>query len=91
MQVLYTRCVGLDVHKDTVVACVCCVSPPMHQEVRSFGTTTTELRAQARDLVSDRNSPCQTSRHVNDYYSYHVRRIGRDRNAGFEPGVPGRL
>jgi transposase len=55
MQVLYTRCAGLEVHKDTVVACVRCVSPPI-QEVSSFGTTTTELRAQARDLVSDRNS-----------------------------------
>lgn len=43
MQVLYTRCAGLDVHKDTIVACVRCVSPPMHQEVRSFGTTTTAL------------------------------------------------
>src|SRR6476659_2992175 len=43
MQVLYTRCAGLDVHKDTIVACVRCVSPPMHQEVRSFGTTTTQL------------------------------------------------
>jgi transposase len=43
MQVLYTRCAGLDVHKDTIVACVRCVSPPLHQEVRSFGTTTTEL------------------------------------------------
>ena len=43
MQVLYTRCAGLDVHKDTIVACVRCVSPPMHQEVCSFGTTTAEL------------------------------------------------
>src|SRR6187455_604545 len=43
MQVLYSRCAGLDVHKDTIVACVRCVSPPMHQEVRSFGTTTTQL------------------------------------------------
>ena len=43
MQVLYTRCAGLDVHKDTIVACVRCVSPPMHQEVRSFGSTTAEL------------------------------------------------
>ena len=42
MQVLYMRCAGLDVHKDTIVACVRCVSPPMHQEVRSFGTTTTQ-------------------------------------------------
>jgi hypothetical protein len=31
MQVLYTRCAGLDVHKDTIVACVRCVSPPLHQ------------------------------------------------------------
>jgi len=43
MQVPCTRCAGLDVHKDTIVACVRCVSPPMHQEVRSFRTTTTEL------------------------------------------------
>lgn len=47
MQVLYKRCAGLDVHKDTVVACVRCVAPPMHQEVRTFGTTTTELLALA--------------------------------------------
>jgi len=47
MQVLYTRCAGLDVHKDTIVACVRCVSPPIHQEVRSFGSTTTELLALA--------------------------------------------
>lgn len=47
MQVLYTRCAGLDVHKDTIVASVRCVSPPMHQEVRSFGTTTSELLALA--------------------------------------------
>ena len=43
MQVLYPRCAGLDVHKDTIVACVRCVSPPMHQEVRSFGATTAQL------------------------------------------------
>src|SRR6478672_10720514 len=47
MQVLYSRCAGLDVHKDTIVACVRCVSAPMHQEVRSFGATTTELLALA--------------------------------------------
>jgi transposase len=43
MQVLYPRCAGLDVHKDTIVACVRCVSPPLHQEVRSFDTTTSGL------------------------------------------------
>lgn len=43
MQVLYERCAGLDVHKDSIVACVRCVSAPAHREVRSFGTTTGEL------------------------------------------------
>src|SRR5215203_1452368 len=43
MEVLYPRCGGLDVHKDTVVACVRCVSPPEHHEVRQFSTTTRGL------------------------------------------------
>ena len=43
MQVLYPRCAGLDVHKDVVVACVRGVSTPVHQEVRSFHTTTSGL------------------------------------------------
>ena len=43
MQVLYPRCAGLDVHKDTIVACVRCVSPPAHHEVRSFDSTTRAL------------------------------------------------
>lgn len=45
MQVLYPRCAGLDVHKDTVVACVRCVSEPEHHETRSFATTTRGLLA----------------------------------------------
>ena len=43
MEVLHPRCAGLDVHKDSVVAAVRCVSAPKHHEVRRFGTTTTEL------------------------------------------------
>jgi len=43
MDVLYPRCAGLDVHKDTVVACVRCVSAPAHRETRSFATTTSGL------------------------------------------------
>jgi transposase len=43
MEVLYPRCSGLDVHKDTVVARVRCVSEPRHDEVRSFATTTAAL------------------------------------------------
>ncbi len=52
MEVLYPRCAGLDVHKDTVVACVRCVSQPAHNEVRTFGTTTRELFALADWLES---------------------------------------
>src|SRR5437867_723136 len=43
MEVLHPRCAGLDVHKDTVVAAVRCVSPPGHHEVQSFSTTTRGL------------------------------------------------
>ena len=45
MRVLYPRCAGLDVHKDVIVACVRCVSTPVHQEVRSFPTTTSGLQS----------------------------------------------
>ncbi len=45
MEVLYPRCAGLDVHKDSVVARVRCVSVPMADVVRTFGTTTRELLA----------------------------------------------
>lgn len=40
---MHPRCAGLDVHKETVVAAVRCVSAPAHQEVRSFSTTTKGL------------------------------------------------
>jgi transposase len=43
MEVLYPRCAGLDVHKETVVAAIRCVTAPMHHEVRTFATTTGQL------------------------------------------------
>jgi transposase len=43
MEVLYPRCCGLDVHKDSVVARIRCVSQPMHDEVKTFATTTSAL------------------------------------------------
>ncbi len=52
MEVLHPRCAGLDVHKDSVVAAVRCVSPPTHHEVRSFATTTQGLLALAEWLTS---------------------------------------
>lgn len=45
MEVLYPRCAGLDVHKDSVVARVRCVSAPLADETRTFRTTTGELIA----------------------------------------------
>lgn len=47
MEVLHSRCAGLDVHKDSVVASVRCVSPPEVHQVRRFATTTTGLLALA--------------------------------------------
>ena len=44
MEVLYPRCGGLDVHKDSVVACArLAEGPRVEQQVESFGTTTGEL------------------------------------------------
>jgi transposase len=44
MEVLYPHCAGLDVHKDTVVACVRhMANSSVRREVRTFKTTTKEL------------------------------------------------
>lgn len=45
MGVLHPRCAGLDVHKDTVVACIRCITVPKAKEVRTFATTTQALEA----------------------------------------------
>ena len=47
MEQVYERCCGLDVHKDTVVACLRVPGEGVrrHKEVRTFGTTTSELLA----------------------------------------------
>lgn len=46
MEVLYPRCAGLDVHKQTVVACLRSQDgAPARREVRTFKTTTAELLA----------------------------------------------
>jgi transposase len=45
MQIVYTRCAGLDVHKKTVVVCVRLVGDggTLTTHTRTFGTTTAEL------------------------------------------------
>jgi transposase len=47
MDVIYPRCAGLDVHKQTVVACarIATDGAPATQEVRTFETTTSGLLA----------------------------------------------
>jgi hypothetical protein len=44
MEVLYPRCCGLDVHKETVVACLrLVIDGKVVKEVRTFSTTTASL------------------------------------------------
>ena len=54
MEVLYPHCAGLDVHKDTVVACVRhMVNGTVEHQVRTFKTTTTELLALSEWLAAE--------------------------------------
>ncbi|WP_236620358.1 IS110 family transposase [Sporolactobacillus laevolacticus] len=47
MDALLSRCAGLDVHQETVVACVLYGEPgqKVNKQIRTFGTTTKELLA----------------------------------------------
>jgi len=43
MEVVYSRCCGLDVHKDTVVACVMIrEGTKVVKDIRTFGTMTAD-------------------------------------------------
>ena len=54
MEVLHPRCAGLDVHRDSVVACVRLASGRrVEQHVDTFGTTTSELERLSRWLASE--------------------------------------
>jgi len=53
MEVLYPHCAGLDVHKDTVVACARhMVNGTVTREIRTFRTTTKDLLALSEWLAS---------------------------------------
>jgi transposase len=55
MEVLHPRCCGLDVHKDTVVACVrLVIDGKMVKEVRTFSTTTADLMALSQWLAENK-------------------------------------
>ena len=55
MEVLYPRCAGLDVHKQTVVACarLAAAGGEVVREVRTFGTTTASLLELAEWLTEN--------------------------------------
>jgi len=55
MEILYPRCAGFDVHKQTVVVCVRCQgsSGPPQQETRTFGTMTVQILGLA-DWLTER-------------------------------------
>jgi transposase len=54
MEILYRRCCGLDVHKETVVACLRVVSgDEVVREVRTFETTTVSLMALSEWLAEN--------------------------------------
>jgi transposase len=57
MEVLYQRCCGLDVHKETVVACLRLVAEgKVTKEVRSFSTTTADLMSLSEWLAQNKCS-----------------------------------
>jgi transposase len=54
MQVIYERCCGIDVHKQTVVACVMVTDATgrLHKETRTFATLTEDLEVLAEWLAT---------------------------------------
>jgi transposase len=54
MQIVYQRCCGMDVHKDSVMACVLLIDEygEWRSEKRKFGTMTRDLREMATWLAS---------------------------------------
>jgi transposase len=55
MDVVYTRCCGIDIHKKTAVACVIVsrTKGPPHKAIRTFGTMTDGLLALADWLAAE--------------------------------------
>jgi hypothetical protein len=55
MQVVYQRCAGLDVHKQTVVVCLLITqgNGSVQEQVRTFGTMTADLATLSHWLVEN--------------------------------------
>ena len=55
MEVLHPRCCGLDVHKETVVACIrLAIDGKVVKESRTFSTTTADLIAMSEWLAENK-------------------------------------
>ena len=55
IEVVHERCCGLDIHKQTVVACVVVPGPgkQLRREIRTFGTMTADLLQLADWLTAE--------------------------------------
>ena len=95
MEVLHPRCCGLDVHKDTVVACVRLgIDGKTVKEVRTFSTTTADLMAsrsgwtRTNARISPWNRPASTGSRCGT--SWPMASSSVLANAAHIKGVPGR-
>jgi transposase len=95
MEVLYPRCAGLDVHKETVVACARVVTGGrVETQVRTFGTTTAGL-LELSDWLSAQDCTHVAMESTGVYWKpvWHVLADSFElvlANAGHVRNVPGR-
>jgi transposase len=96
MDVLYKRCAGLDVHKDTVVACIRLAQSggAAKHELRTFSTTTREL-LQLSDWLTEHGCTHVAMEATGVYWKpvWHVLESSFElvlANAGHIRNVPGR-
>ena len=62
MELTYARCAGLDVHKDTVVACLRVAQEGrIRRETKTFGTMTIDLLGLQQWLVDEEVTPMPKS------------------------------
>jgi len=96
MEVLHARCCGLDVHKDTVVACLrLATDGKTVKEVRTFSTTTADLMALSQWLAENKcTHSAMESSGVYWKTVWHIMADGEFElvlaNAAHIKGVPGR-
>ena len=96
MEVLHPRCCGLDVHKETVVACLrLVIDGKVVKEVRTFSTTTAGLMALSEWLTQN-NCPQIAMEATGVYWKpvWHILADGEFElvlaNAAHVKNVPGR-